>query len=119
MTHKSSKGRRVKKNKQTNNKSNDGLCSKNMASWSSRVKTEDSKEQRLLKGQRSRSYKWLQNTIKKSLNVNLCNERHTTFMYHKKLNEPRMLEIYLNEATRSKNTKPQHQRYEAALCKER
>lgn len=37
----------------------------------------------------------------------------------KKLNEPRMLEIYLNEATRSKNTKPQHQRYEAALCKER
>lgn len=37
MTHKSSKGRRVKKNKQTNNKSNDGLCSKNMASCSSRV----------------------------------------------------------------------------------
>lgn len=32
---------------------------------------------------------------------------------------PRTLEIYLNEATQSKKRKPQHQRYEVTMSKER
>lgn len=32
---------------------------------------------------------------------------------------PRTLEIYLNEATQSKKWKPQHQRYEVTMSKER